>query len=120
PGRMYTSPFTSQLTGEKSDTDQSCCPDLPGPDSRPAELLGGTRLRNPAALRHGGGCRDVPYRHLPAFDRPGNLERGLCPAQPPSGRRPLWREPQPPAALLPVPGGAQAEPGQYPGAVPGL
>src|SRR5690606_22766464 len=49
PGRMYTSPFTSQLTGEKSDTDQSCCPDLPGPDSRPAELLGGTRLRNPAA-----------------------------------------------------------------------
>src|SRR5690554_4415545 len=87
PGRMYTSPFTSQLTGEKSDTDQSCCPDLPGPDSRPAELLGGTRLRNPAALRHGGGCRDVPYRHLPALDRPGNLERGLCPAQPPSGRR---------------------------------
>ena len=40
------------------------------------------------------------------------------PSRRPKGRPP-WREPQPPAALLPVPGGAQARSGQHPGAVPG-
>jgi hypothetical protein len=35
-------------------------------------------------------------------------------------RRPLRREPQPPAALLPVPGGDEAQSRQHPGAVPRL
>jgi hypothetical protein len=43
--------------------------------------------------------------------RPRTLEGRLCAAQPPPQGRPLRREPQPPAALLPVPGGAQASAG---------
>jgi glycyl-tRNA synthetase alpha chain len=38
---------------------------------------------------------------------------------PPQGR-PLRREPEPPAALLPVPGGAEAGAGKHPGALPRL
>ena len=43
---------------------------------------------------------------------PGAVERRLRPALPPPDRRPLWREPQPAAALLPVPGDPEAEPGR--------
>ena len=48
---------------------------------------------------------------------PGRLEGRLCPAVPPTDRRPLWREPQPAGALLPVPGGAEAEPRRPPGSL---
>jgi glycyl-tRNA synthetase alpha chain len=36
------------------------------------------------------------------------VERRLCPAEPPPDRRPLWREPEPAAALLPVSGDPEA------------
>ena len=57
-----------------------------------------------------------PPSCAPSVPRP---ERRLRPAFAPPGRRPLRREPQPPAALLPVPGG-EAQPGQHPGSVPGV
>jgi apolipoprotein N-acyltransferase len=52
-----------------------------------------------------------PHRHLPARARARALEGGLRAAEPPAQGRPLRREPEPPAALLPVPGGAQARAG---------
>ena len=81
---------------------------LPGPDPRAAAVLGRPGLRAAAAARHGGGRRHLPHGHLPALHRPGTLERGLCAALAAAHRRPLWREPVPAAALLPVPGGDQA------------
>ena len=38
------------------------------------------------------------------------MEGGLCPALAPPDRRPLWREPQPAPALLPISGDPEAEP----------
>ena len=50
---------------------------------------------------------------------PEALARRLCAAQPPPDRRPLRREPQPAAALLPVPGHHEAEPGRRAGPAAG-
>ena len=73
-----------------------------------AGLLGRAGLRAAAALRHGSRRRHLPHRHLPARARPRALERRLRAAVAPPEGRPLRREPEPPAALLPVPGGAEA------------
>ena len=56
---------------------------------------------------------EVGRRHLPPGDhaaraRAEAVERGLCAAVAPAEGRPLWREPQPAAALLPVPGDPEA------------
>ncbi|VFT29378.1 Uncharacterised protein [Pseudomonas aeruginosa] len=112
--------YRSLSTGEFREPDYARRAHLPRPDSRPAELLGRAGLRGAAALRHGSGRRHLPHRDFPPRHRPGDLERRLRPAEPPSHRRPLWREPQPPAALLPVPGGPQAKPGELPGTLPRL
>ena len=86
----------------------------------PAGLLGPPGLRAAAALRHGSRRRHQPHRDLPARARPRALEGRLRAAEPPPQGRPLRREPEPPAALLPVPGGAEARAGQHPGALPRL
>ena len=83
-------------------------PLVPGPDPDAAALLGGAGLRDPAALRHGGGRRHVPPGDDAARARPEALERRLRAALAPAQGRPLRREPQPPAALLPVPGDPEA------------
>src|SRR5690606_23065978 len=93
---------------------------LPGPDPHIAEFLGGAGLRDPAALRHADGRGHVPYGHDAALAGAKALERRLCAALAPPDRRPLWREPQPAAALLPVPGHPEALAPQYPGSLPGL
>jgi glycyl-tRNA synthetase alpha chain len=64
------------------------------------------------ALRHGSRRRHQPHRDLPARDRPRALEGRLRAAEPPPEGRPLRREPEPAAALLPVPGRAQAGAGR--------
>jgi hypothetical protein len=51
---------------------------------------------------------------------PRAVEGRLCAALAPPQGRPLRREPEPPAALLPVPGGAEAVAGQHPGTLPRL
>src|SRR3546814_574967 len=61
-----------------------------------------------AAARPRSRRRHLPPGHLPALARPGAVERRLRAALPPPHRRPLRPEPQPPAALLPVPGGDEA------------
>ena len=93
---------------------------LPATHPQAAGLLGRAGLRAAAALRHGSRRRHQPHRHLPARARPRALEGGLRAAQPPAQGRPLRRQPEPPAALLPVPGGAQARAGRHPRAVPRL
>ena len=70
-----------------------------------------------AALRHGSRRRHQPYRHFPARHRAGALEGRLRAALAPPQGRPLRRKPQPPAALLPVPGGAETGAGKHPGAL---
>ncbi|VWX60904.1 hypothetical protein VARIO8X_40007 [Burkholderiales bacterium 8X] len=92
--------------------------ELPADHPHLAELLGRAGLRAPAALRHGGGCRHFPYGHLPAGPRPRALEGRVRAAEPPPQGRPIRREPQSAAALLPIPGGAQAGAEQHPGALP--
>ena len=82
-------------------------PRLSGPDPAPARLLGRAGLRDPAALRHGGRRRHLPPRHHAAGAGAEALGRRLRPALAPPDRRALRREPQPPAALLPVPGADQ-------------
>ena len=90
---------------------------LPGPDPDAAALLGGAGLRHPAALRHGGGRRHLPPGHDLAGAGPEALARRLCAALAPAQGRALWREPQPAAALLPVPGDPEAEPAGPAGAL---
>ena len=77
---------------------------LPGPDSHAAQLLGGQGMRHSAALRHGGGCRHISSGNHVALGRAKSLEGSLCPAITPAQGWPLWRKPQPLAALLPVSG----------------
>ncbi len=93
---------------------------LPANHPSTARLLGRPGLRTAAALRHGSRRRHQPHRDLPARARPRALEGRLCAAEPPPQGRPLRQEPEPPAALLPVPGGAQARAGQHPRALPRL
>ena len=59
-------------------------------------------------------------RHGAARARPQAVARRLCAALAPALRRPLWREPQPPALLPPVPGDPEAQPARHAGALPGL
>ena len=65
-------------------------------------------LRAAAALRHGGRRGHVAHGDLPARARPRAVARRLRAAVAPPEGRPLRREPEPDAALLPVPGGAEA------------
>ncbi len=85
-----------------------------------AGLLGPAGLRAAAALRHGSRRRHLPHRDLPARARARALARGLRAALAPPEGRPLRREPEPAAALLPVPGGAQALARRHPRALPRL
>ena len=66
------------------------------------------RLRAAAALRHGSRRRHVAHGDVPARARPGAVARRVRAAVAPPEGRPLRREPEPPAALLPVPGRAEA------------
>ena len=90
-------------------------PELPGPDPDAPPILGRAGLRDPPALRHGDGGGDLPPGDRAARARARAVEGGLRPAVPPPDRRPLRREPQPARPLLPVSGGAEAEPGRPPG-----
>ena len=76
-------------------------------------------LRRAAALRQRGGRGHVPHGHDAALARARRVAVRLRAALPPSHRRPLRREPQPHAALLPVPGHPEAFAGQRAGPVPG-
>jgi tetrameric-type glycyl-tRNA synthetase alpha subunit len=66
------------------------------------------------------GAGTFAHRHLPARDRPRALARRLRAAVAPPEGWPLRREPEPHAALLPVPGGAEAGAGKHPRPVPRL
>ena len=91
--------------------------DLPAAHPAPERLLGPAGLRAAAALRHGSRRRHLPHRDLPARARPRAVERRLRAAVAPPEGRPLRREPEPPAALLPVPGRAQAFARRHPGSL---
>src|SRR5262249_7323392 len=81
---------------------------LPGPYPDATGVLGEAGLPDPAALRHGGGSRDfAPGDHL-AGAGPQALACRLCPALAAAQGWALRREPQPAAALLPVPGDPEA------------
>src|SRR5690606_35079531 len=90
---------------------------LPEPDSETAGLLGEAGLRDPAALRHGSGRRDIPLGDHAARPGPGAMEGGLCAAVAPADGRALRRKPDRVAALLPVPGDPEAVPGREPGSL---
>src|SRR5690606_10422129 len=81
---------------------------IPTTDFIAPTVLGSPGMHPAPALRHGGRRRHFAHGDIPACDRPRALASRLRPAIAPPQGRPLWREPQPPAALLPVPGGAQA------------
>src|SRR3546814_5457919 len=49
-----------------------------------------------------------------------DLERRLCPAEPPAYGWPLWREPEPPPALLPISGHPEAVARRPAGPISGL
>ena len=93
--------------------------ELPGYSSASARLLVGSGLPDPAALRRRDGRRHLPPRHHAARAGPPTLGRRLRAALPPAERWPLRRKPQPPAALLSVPGDHEAEPGGRAGAAAG-
>src|SRR5690348_5413830 len=83
--------------------------DFPGrhPDAEP--LLGGSGLRAAAAAGSGSRRGHVSSRDVPARARSRSLDRSLRATVPTPDRWPLWRKPQSPAAVLPVPGGVEAE-----------
>src|SRR6218665_2857284 len=93
---------------------------VPGTYPDAAALLGRAGLRDPAALRHADGRRYVPHREEAGRAWPQALEGRLCAALAPAQGRPLRREPQPAAALLPVPGDPEAVARQHPGTLPGI
>src|SRR5690606_32132507 len=103
------------LTHVRPSSAHGPAPLLPGADPDAAPLLGRLWLRRAAALRHGGRRRDVPSGDDAARAGTETVERRLCPAVAAAEGRALWREPQPAAALLPVPGDPEAEPVQPPG-----
>src|SRR5690348_13388797 len=92
-------------------------PELPGPDPHAPSLLGRAGLRDPAAIRHGDGGGDIPPRDRAALAWARTMARRLCPTVPATDRRALRREPEPPWTLLPISGGAEAEPGRSPAAL---
>src|SRR5262245_19371898 len=93
---------------------------VPGPHSGPATLLGGLWLRHPAALRHGGRRGHLPPRHHLARARAAAVERRLCATIAASEGWTLWREPEPAAALLSVPGDPEAVAERHPGSLPSI
>ena len=82
------------------------------------KFLGGARLPHRAAVQLRGRRRHVQPGHVPARDRAGAVERRVRRALAAPDRRPLRRQPEPPAAVSPVPGDPQAEPARHPGSVP--
>src|SRR5919198_6648751 len=113
--RWRASPYRAHE--RRSSRPSASCSLLPGTDSGLAALLGGLRLRDSAALRYGGRRRHVsPGNHL-ARARAQAVERGLCATFTPAEGRPLWRESQPPAALLPISSDPEALAGRYSGAL---
>src|SRR5204863_10013213 len=84
-------------------------------DPASQRILGPSGLRAAAALRHGNGRGHLSHRDLPAGDRSGALERRVRAAFAAPEGRALWREPESAAALLPVPGGAEAFARRHPG-----
>src|SRR5258706_8633257 len=82
--------------------------DLSGPDPDAAGILGEAGLSDPAALRHGGGRRDLAPGDDSARARAAPLARRLCAALAASEGWALWREPEPAAALLPISGDPEA------------
>ena len=78
----------------------------------------GCALLQPYDMEVGAGHE--PHRDLPARPRPRAVEGRLRAAEPTAEGRPLRREPEPAAALLPVPGGAQARAGRHPRPLPRL
>ena len=70
---------------------------------------------HPAALRHGGRRGHVASGDDIARARPTAVARRLCAALAPAQGWPLRREPQPAAALLPVPGDPEAVAGRRAG-----
>jgi glycyl-tRNA synthetase alpha chain len=75
----------------------------------------GCLILQPYDMRMGAGTFH-PATTL-ARARPRSVERRLRPALPPPDRRPLWREPQPAPALLPISGDPEAEPARSAGAL---
>ncbi len=84
--------------------------DLPEHHPGPAKVLGRARLSDRSALQLGGRRRHLQPGDLPPRARPRAVERGLRRALAAPLRRPLRGEPQPDAAVPPVPGHPQAEP----------
>src|SRR5947207_1779347 len=86
-----------------------------GLDPGAATFLGRPGLRHSAALRHGGRRRHLPSGDDLARARAEALERGLRAAVTAAEGRPLRREPEPAAALLPIPGDPEAVAAGHPG-----
>jgi glycyl-tRNA synthetase alpha chain len=93
---------------------------LSGADPHAAAVLGrpGLRILQPYDMEMGAGTFH-PATTLRALG-PEPVEGRLCAALAPSQRWPLWREPQPPAALLPVSGDPEAFPARPAGPLPAL
>src|SRR2546423_5251858 len=97
---------------ESHDVRRTACPYGPekflsGADPDVAALLGRPWLRGAATLRHGDGRGHVSSgddaTRAWAEAMEGRLRAALAPAE----GRPLWRESEPAAALLPIPGDPQ-------------
>src|SRR5947207_2409070 len=88
--------------------------------SRSPGLLEPPGLRVAAAVRHGSGRRHLAHGHLPASARPRALASGLRAAIAAAEGWPLRREPESHAALLPVPGGAEALTRGHSRSLPGI
>src|SRR5690606_32502582 len=73
-----------------------------------------TGLRADPAVRLRSRRRHLPPGDLPPVDRARAVVGGLRATVAPADRWPLRRQPEPPAALLPVPEQREAEPGRYP------
>src|SRR5205823_6102982 len=78
-----------------------------GADPDAAAPLGGPWVRGAAALRHGDGGGHLSSRDNAARTRAQALECCLRATLAAAEGRPLRREPEPAAALLPVPGDPQ-------------
>src|SRR5690348_5530752 len=82
---------------------------FPGRDPDPEPLLGGPGLRAVAAAGSGSRRGYLSPGNVPARARSRPVGGGLRAAMPASDRRALWRKSEPPAAVLPVPSGAEAQ-----------
>ena len=82
--------------------------ELSGRHQQPQRVLGLARLRADEPVPHGGRRRHVQPGDVAALPRGGPVALRVRRAVDPPDRRALRREPVPAAALLPVPGAAQA------------